>query len=90
MALYAEGRSDELFLPNIIQRTAAKILGEHSHTVVDVQLPILVEPVVKENRQANILAVARQAQGYHLLIVHIVRTIGPTNPPAAATNIAFV
>lgn len=69
-ALYAEGRSDERFLPRIIQRTAADLLGQHSQRVVDVLEPTLLRPDESGSRADSILSVARKAAGYHILFVH--------------------
>lgn len=70
MALYAEGRSDERFLPIIIQRTAVRLLSEHAAHDVDVSEPIVVNPATRNTRNEAILDVAQQAHGYHLLTVH--------------------
>lgn len=70
-ALYAEGRTDERFLPVIIQRTLAQLLGQYGRDVTEVWEPMLVEPSKKlPTRVENILAVARQTHGYHILMVH--------------------
>lgn len=69
-ALYAEGRTDERFLPVILQRTLVDLLGHRSNRVVDVWLPMLVKPDQKSSRAEDILAVARKATGSHLLFVH--------------------
>ena len=71
LALYAEGRTDERFLPVIIQRTADRILRQYAIAPVDVLEPLSLkaEPEL-DNRAERILAVARQAYGYHALIIH--------------------
>lgn len=70
-ALYAEGRSDERFLPIIIQRTAVRLLCEHAHQPVDVLEPQLLYSVdAGARREERILDIARQAHGHHLLFVH--------------------
>lgn len=69
-ALYAEGPSDERFLPVLIQRTAATILAERSAHAVEVLEPMLVTPQERHTQAENILAVARQVHGYHILFVH--------------------
>ena len=68
--LYAEGPTDQRFLPLLIQRTAVQILSQRGHTIVDVLEPMLVEPPEKGERDHSILAVARRVHGYHLLFVH--------------------
>lgn len=69
-ALYAEGRSDERFLPRIIQRTATNLLSQHSQRVIDVLEPTLLRPDESGSRSDMILSVARKAAGYHILFVH--------------------
>jgi hypothetical protein len=71
MALYAEGRTDERFLPILIQRTANQILLRQAKVPVEVLDPICLdaEPDVGD-RAKRILSVARKAYGYHCLIVH--------------------
>ncbi len=70
-ALYAEGHSDERFLPVLIQRTAEQILSQHGLSIVDVFEPAIVGHSVKlPTRQECILAVAQHSVGYHLLVVH--------------------
>lgn len=43
-ALYAEGRSDERFLPILLQRTLAVLLNQHAERAVDVLDPLVVRP----------------------------------------------
>lgn len=69
-ALYAEGRSDERFLPVVIQRALAQLLGQGGHDVVEVWEPMLVASHKKLSRAESILSVAKQVYGYHLLLVH--------------------
>ena len=69
MALFVEGATDARFLDVIAERTALQILTSRSHTVVEV-LPIQrLHPSGGEQAQ-RILAAARDASGYHLLLVH--------------------
>ena len=71
LALYAEGRTDERFLPVIVQRTADRLLSELALAPVDVLEPILLEADESaSSREECILSVARQASGFHALIVH--------------------
>ena len=71
LALYAEGRTDERFLPVIIQRTADHILRQRALTVVDVLEPLSLEAdTATSNREERILSVAKQAAGFHALVVH--------------------
>ncbi len=74
LALYAEGPTDERFLPIIIQRTVEKILSARGRTVVEVLEPMSVKRAVDQEKFSNqaerILEAARQVAGYHALIVH--------------------
>lgn len=71
LALYAEGRMDERFLPVVIQRAADRILRQHALDVVEVWEPVsLKADSVARNREERILSVAQQATGFHALIVH--------------------
>lgn len=71
LAVFAEGRSDERFLPIIIQRTAEKIIAKRGHDTTDVLEPQVVpKPKDANGRDQCILAVARQTSGYHALIIH--------------------
>lgn len=69
-ALYAEGRSDERFLPPLLQRTLAALLNQHAERAVDVLDPLIVRPVKQPTHEECILAAAQQAAGCHLLFVH--------------------
>ena len=71
IALYTEGKTDDLFLPALIQRTAQKIVGEIKGEPVDVQDVFLVK-IAEESRQGaeQILQAARIAHNYDVLIVH--------------------
>ncbi len=71
-ALYAEGRTDERFLPLIIQRTAIDILIRQGKKIVYVADPVVLIPESPEpsSRAERILRAAQQASGYHALIVH--------------------
>lgn len=69
-ALYAEGRTDERFLPVVLQRTLVHLLGQYSNRVVDVWQPMVVKPDQKSSRVEDILAVARKATGAHLMFIH--------------------
>jgi len=73
LALYAEGRTDESFLPIVIQRTAEEVLARYGRTVVDVLEPINLNHGIDrqfETREERILEAARRASGYHALIIH--------------------
>jgi hypothetical protein len=73
LALYAEGRTDERFLPIIIQRTTEQILAKHGRATVDVLKPIVINGNINHKfstRAERILEAARKAAGYDALIVH--------------------
>ena len=73
LALYAEGRTDDRFLPIVIQRTAEQILAQRGRQVADVHAPIVVNGGIDRmhrGRAERILEAARRAHGYHALIVH--------------------
>jgi hypothetical protein len=69
LALYAEGRTYERFLPIIIQRSVEQILFERGQAPIDVLEPIVLSPP-EATRAERILSVARRASGYHALIIH--------------------
>lgn len=69
LALYCEGSTDNRFLPPIIEKTARSILDEHRQNHVAVSTPGLIT-VNRRNRAESILQAAREAFGYHALIVH--------------------
>ncbi|OQX24118.1 MAG: hypothetical protein BWK80_22480 [Desulfobacteraceae bacterium IS3] len=71
-ALYAEGRTDERFLPIIIRRTVQNILIRHGELPVNVAEPTVLKlKKSKPSARAEcILKAAEQASGYHALIVH--------------------
>jgi len=73
MSLYAEGPTDERFLPVVIRRTAVVILGRRSSVPVEVPPPTIVErdqfaEVV--GQEERVLCAARQAAEGHVLLVH--------------------
>lgn len=71
LGLYAEERTNERFLPIIIQRTAEQVLLQHERPDIDVlDVIILTAERRNESRDENILQIARDASGYHAIIVH--------------------
>jgi hypothetical protein len=70
VALYAEGSTDDRFLPPIIQRTAESIIAQYGQNVVDVLEPVIVPSQPHQHREECILSAACYAHGYHALIVH--------------------
>jgi hypothetical protein len=73
LALYAEGRTDERFLPIVIQRTAERILAQSGLQVVDVPAPLVLDGSIYRRypgRAERILEAARLARGYHALVIH--------------------
>lgn len=72
IALFVEGRTDERFLPILIQRTAESILLQHGRKTVDVLEPIITRPrQAFTNHAERILVLARETVGYHILIIHV-------------------
>lgn len=69
LALYCEGSTDHRFLPPVISQTARRILDNHQRNNTDVASIRLVE-VKKKKRPESILQAAREALGFHALIVH--------------------
>ena len=69
LALYCEGSTDHRFLPPVISQTARRILDSHQRNNIDVASIRLVE-VKKKKRPESILQAAREALGFHALIVH--------------------
>lgn len=82
MGLYVEGPTDDRFLPVIIQRTAAQILLQYDRFEIEVLEPIVLKkhPDIS-SRDESILQAARDANGFHTLIVHS-DADGPTQDEA--------
>lgn len=75
LALYAEGRTDERFLPIVIQRTAEQILTLRGRMTVDILEPMVLGRKVIDHEKhptyaERVLAAARHTAGYHALILH--------------------
>jgi hypothetical protein len=71
IALFVEGRTDERFLPVLIQREIESLLLSYSHKVVDVLEPILVKPSEEYHaHDRRLLELAKATVGFHLLIIH--------------------
>jgi hypothetical protein len=73
LAFYAEGRTDERFLPIVIQRTVEQILAQRGRMAVDVLEPVVLNHTIDrkfQKREERILEAARRSAGYHALIVH--------------------
>jgi len=74
LAFYAEGETDERFLPTVIRRTAEDVLVRYGRTSVDVLDPVVIDGRDIKRRFARqderILQAARAANGYHALLVH--------------------
>src|SRR5579872_646534 len=73
LGLYAEGRSDERFLPVLIQRTCERILAQFDRFSIEANIPAVIK-IKRHNTQLSraerILAAAYESFGYHALIVH--------------------
>lgn len=71
LALYAEGHTDERFLPIIMQRVADRLLRRYAVASVDVLEPLSLKVSAKiDNRAQRILSAAKMAHGYNALIIH--------------------
>lgn len=71
VALFVEGRTDERFLPVLIQREVESILLRNGLKTTDVLEPILVEPSSPyETNAERILQLAQDTAGFHMLVVH--------------------
>jgi hypothetical protein len=71
LALFAEGATDNRFLPVVIQRSTQKLIATRGRDTTDVLEPLIVS-VSTEIRGGDerILDAARQTEGYHALIIH--------------------
>ncbi len=71
LGLYAEGHTDERFLPVIIQRTAEQILLQHQQLNIEVLTPLIIEKASEmQGRDNEVLQAAREAEGYDVLVIH--------------------
>lgn len=73
IAMYLEGPTDERYLPVVVERTASRVLSEQANQPVDIIPPTVLHPDTKtsqSDRVSSMISVAKQAIGYHLLIVH--------------------
>jgi hypothetical protein len=73
LGLFAEGSTDDRFLPSIIYRTSQRILTEHNkNEVYDIKPIKLIKLIAEEkkDRALSILEAAVRACDYHMLIVH--------------------
>lgn len=71
LALYAEGTTDQLFLPSIIQRTTIQVLRQYEHQQINVLTPRAVHlEKAPATRDECILQAAREASDSNILIVH--------------------
>jgi len=71
LGLYAEGPTDNRFLPVVIQRTSELVLAQYDCTDIEALEPIVIkkDPGIS-SRGECILQAAREAAEYHALIVH--------------------
>lgn len=82
MGLYVEGPTDDRFLPVIIQRTTEQILLQYDRSEVSVLEPFIMKKYPNiAHRNESILQAARDAYGFHALIVHT-DADGPTQDEA--------
>ena len=71
LALYAEGTTDYRFLPIIIQNTVERILFLNDCPDIAVVEPTLITDVKGDSGAENIYNAAKEAQGVHILFVHL-------------------
>jgi hypothetical protein len=71
LALYAEGTTDYRFLAIVIQSAVEKILFEHQCPDIAVVEPTLIMDVEGHTESDKIFSAAQNAQGAHLLFVHL-------------------
>jgi hypothetical protein len=70
LALYAEGTTDEQFLPPIIRRPTESILRQHEQHVANVTARVIPRTVSITKRDECILQAARHASSCDILIIH--------------------
>lgn len=71
VALFAEGNTDERFLPVIIERTLESLLRRYERKFTEVVSPYIIKPSRPYRDNADrILALAEESCGYHMLIIH--------------------
>ena len=70
--LYAEGRTDERFLPILIRRASENVLIQYDRSNIEAIEPILIKVQYDSypDRADRIRAAAQEACGYHALIIH--------------------
>jgi Domain of unknown function (DUF4276) len=71
LGFYAEGSTDYDFLPPVIRRTTEQVLVQHDRNEMDATvLVIQLTKGQEEERAESIFQAARNAYGYHALVVH--------------------
>ena len=71
LGLYAEGHTDERFLPTVIQRTTERIVLQHAETDVEVLQPFIIQKRTGiDGLDRRIFQAALEAEGFHALIIH--------------------
>src|SRR5436190_13580776 len=71
LGLFAEGVTDDRFLPRIIERTAQRLVKECKSSYINVAPVRVIPRDAKVKKRAEcILQAARNAVGCHILIVH--------------------
>src|SRR5438876_981581 len=81
LALYAEGATDALFLPPVIQRTLEQLLENEGQDYVQIDVHLIPKGRVAVRQEECILWAARAAANFSLLIVHC-DADHPTQKPA--------
>src|SRR5258705_13192519 len=70
IALFVEGKTDERFLPILIQRVAEYLILNYGLRTVDVLEPILIaSPKAYASNAERILLLAQETAGYHMLVI---------------------
>ena len=68
-AFYAEGVTDNRFLPAIITRSIESILSEYINQSIEILEPHIINKS-STSQADNIVRAAKKASGYHFLIIH--------------------
>lgn len=71
LALYAEGTTDEQFLPSILQRTCEQLIAKNNQTAMNILDPkVIAKNKNIAKRDESILQAARDAFDFHILVIH--------------------
>lgn len=71
-ALAVEGKTDERFLPIILQRKLEQIIAQYAVKTIDVMEPMIITSKQHvDNLEEKVVNLAREASGFHMLLIHI-------------------